>query len=274
MKKMITVSVVALAFLATACAKHDREYYESNQGEALAKAEECQKELENAMLNFDKAKVTELQDDQECNIATDVIRQKRKAERKARYEKEAKEKELADAKIKAKEKIAFDEEYKKQLSIFEKMDYPQFVSLKDKYSLGFSFMQGTSLKDAQSKAYSDSIKSKETKAIEELIATVSKEKMLGYKDEKCLAGWNSWECDISNKAYNFIKEQQIKYYDAHRDELKRDFNQCVDEISTIQKQHNNNFALVNTVQKTYKCDTTSAAAKQLLTHFGFSTPIK
>jgi len=263
MKNMTMVGMIVATVLLAGCGEKDRAYYENNLQDASEKNEQCQTELKDALLNFNKEKIMSLKDDQECNIAHDVVRIQKAKEREEQRAIEVKKEEEK----KAKEKIAFEQEYQKQLSLLRDMDYENFYNLKNNCrSVGFL---GTTLEDAKCKAYYDLKDDKKMTAMENLIETVGKEDFLAYKDKSCENGaFGTPKCDTANDAYTLLLNRQTTYYEAHQDELKKDFNACTEKIDALQKA--GKWKETQPIKKTYTCYTASQAAMKIFRVYGFT----
>ncbi|QUE32426.1 hypothetical protein [Francisella philomiragia] len=240
-----TISFLAFLMLA-GCSSHDEEYYKNHIDEAKTKYKECNEALNSAFMSSDKNKYEKTLKNPECIAADKAVKD---------YEQK-----LAEARKQEAEK-KYKEEYSKSSVLFEKMSYKDFFNYKKNCSLYGGYMStGTT----ECKAYFDLQSQKESEEIANINNKYSGEALIKFKEESCKGSnvntMNDAYCYISNKALEGQMKEKVSYYIAHKDELKKDFNECQKEYVTLKKQKG--YSEAYKYLSTFKCDTAGKAARE------------
>lgn len=235
-----------LAFLMLAgCSGHDEEYYKNHIDEAQTKAKKCNEVLNSAFMSGDEDKYKKTLKNPECIAANNAVK--------------AYEQKLVEARKQEAEK-RYKQEYSKSSALFEKMSYKDFFNYQKNCKQGYFRIQTT-----ECKAYFDLQNQKESEEILKLNNKYSGEEMVKFREESCKGNnvntVNDAYCYISNKALEGQKKEKINYYIAHKDELKKDFNECQKEFVTLKKQKGYGYAY-NYCLSSFKCDTVGKAAHE------------
>ncbi|MBK2297379.1 hypothetical protein [Francisella philomiragia] len=234
-----------LAFLTLAgCSSHDEEYYKNHIDEAKTKYKECNEALNSAFMSGDKDKYEKTLKNPECIAADKAVKD---------YEQK-----LAEARKQEAEK-RYKEEYSKSSASFEKMSYKDLFNYEKNCKYGYFSVETT-----ECKAYFAVLNQKEKEEIVNINNKYSGEALVKFKEESCKGSnvntTNDAYCYISNKALNGQEKEKVSYYIAHKDELKKDFNECQKEYVTLKKQKG--YSEAYKYLSTFKCDTAGKAARE------------
>ncbi len=249
---------------------HDKAYYDKHLDDAKEKNALCEKAIETALKNGDMKLAEKYDKDEECKAAHDAYVEQQEKIRKAKEEaREKKEKEE-----RAKKEAAYKAEYDKYYQIFKQADYKKFMELggsKCRHYLRNPF--GTpDISEAKCEAWNKLKVQKEKEEIARLLKEYPHEKIFEYK-KKLLAKGNYSDPynDLVVRAANQETQNQIKFYLAHKDKLKHDFNECYYKIDALNKKSKYNEVIA--LKKSYKCDMPARAALKL-NIFGYFKPMK
>jgi hypothetical protein len=254
MKKLFVSGLfVCVMGVSSGCAEHDTAYYQSNIAEAKEKSEECHKELMSAVEAEDKDRLIALQEDKECRAADRVYRQHKRE--LARLEEEKK---------RAETKRKFEEEYKKQLAYYQKIDvYALFEQKADCRSFVLS-------QSAKCKAYKEVYNAKLSNEVETM--TVEKPEILTSLITKSCSGlnFNNIKCIVARDAMNAKRKKAVEHYLSNRNALKVTFNECVDRFRALRDARKFEDARLHL--NTFTCSTVGEAARKLRV-YSFNKPI-
>ena len=253
---------------------HDLKYYETHLDDAKEKFQECKKAFQHALIDKDKDKIKEIEQDSECIDSEKAIKQARRREQEAKRALEEKKRKEQEAK----QKVVFEQKKKEYIEKYKTMDYINF--LKDGKQECSFFSQKKifggmdySQKASKCVAWKELQKEKEKKAVEETDAKYPGAKLLEYKNKVCKnAMFGDAKCDfIRDVVFKKREESVIKNYLANKQQLKKDFNECYHEINALYKK--SKYKEVQKIKNSYKCYMAAKAALKL-NIYGYFKPMK
>lgn len=256
---------LSVALLQAGFFDHDKEYYDKHPQEAKEKNELCEKAVVTALKNGDMKLAEKYSKDEECTASRKSYSEYRAKIRKAKYEAEKKKRKEELAKKKA----AFESEYKKYYDSYKKADFEAYNKDRQECIRHMVWTSSYRLEDAKCKAWKDLKKEKEQARIDTIIKENPEDKLIEYQKSSC--NKYGYKCDLANRALYKEKEERAKYYLAHKDILKRDFNDCYNKIDSLNKK--SKYKESQKVKNSYKC-MTAAKAAQKLKIYGYYKPMK
>jgi len=111
------------------------------------------------------------------------------------------------------------------------------------------------------------------RALEEKKRKEQEAKLLEYKNKVCKnTMYGDVKCDFARDVvFKKREEKEVGNYFAHKDLLKKDFNECYHKIDSLNKK--NKYKESQKVQKSYKCYMAKKGALKL-NIYGYFQPMK
>lgn len=258
--KIITTTLALLAV--TACTERNTEYYENNIDEAQVKMDECEALMGEAFKSKDKERLEEISKNPECNSASTVVRKHK--QKLAHIKRELKQKELE--KLKKEEEKKYNEDYSKYLTSLQELNYKEVYTSTEKCKLNYK-----ASKTAKCNALKEVSKLKLDEEIQNLKVRYVGGKLEEFRKKSCKGlDFNKVDCKIAKQAESQQQKEKIDYYLSHRDELKKDFNECHEEFKSLKKAKK--WQEANESTRTYRCSLVGKAASKLKI-YSFNKPI-
>lgn len=258
-KKIITLSAFLLL---SGCSERNTEYYENHIDEAKVKMKDCEALLGEAFKSKDKEKLEEISKNPECNSAVTVVRKHK--QRLAKIKRELKQKELE--KLKKEEDKKFNEEYSKHLISLKELSYKEIFTSNQKCKLNYK-----TSKTAKCKALKEVSELKLDEEIQRLKVKYVGGKLEKFRKKSCKGlDFNNVDCKTSKQAESQQQKEKVNYYLSHRDELKKDFNECHNKFKSLKKAKK--WQEANESTRTYQCSMVGKAASKLKV-YSFNKPI-
>ncbi|STY62039.1 hypothetical protein M3704_00290 [Mannheimia haemolytica] len=311
MKKIVLAGIMSATFALTGCSEKDKAYYLQNIDKAQTKVAECENKLKEAWKNKDENALKTLEKDAECNAAIQAVKEDRKikaeqarkaAEAKAREEidrEKAKIKqELGQADWKAVAHYVVNSSCAKYVNQFSKTG---FAVPKDNYAC--KAIEEIHLENLEAgkaellKFPYDELRSQEkeycAKDKRPLSACFIWEQALGEQAEKAFEAQDLQTLEKQKSEYAMFSDKQpisakrafekafkakeeavIENYTKNYEQLKQDYNQCVEKVKQI-GDHYSKHEQRSAVTNFYPCSQAQAARRKLgLSYDNFQTPME
>ena len=238
LKQSLTIVFLSAGLLQAGFFDHDKEYYDKHPKEAKSKVDLCDKAVVTALKEGDMKLAEKYDKDDECLAAKKSLDEYKEKKRKEEL---------------LKKKAAFEKAYKEYLSKFEPMNYSSFMNAKKEACNNAGFFDD----NAKCKAWEDLKKEKIKAEIDRIIKENPKDKLFEYKKNVC-KDYFSDKCHLADKAVDKATEERIKFYLAHKDLLKKDYNECYHKIYDLDMK--SKYEEKSKVSFSYKCTTAGRAA--------------
>jgi len=258
-KKTILLSTFLLL---SGCSERNTEYYTAHIDEAEVKAKECEALMGEAFKSKNKEQLEEISKDPECNSAVDVVRKHK--QNLAKIKLELKQKELE--RLKKEEEKKYNEEYSNYLTSLQKLNYKEIYTSYQKCKLNYKMS-----KTAKCKALNEVSELKQAEEIQNLKVKYVDGKLEEFRKKSCKGlSFNDVDCATSKQAESQQQKEKINYYLSHRDDLKKDFNECHNKFKSLKKAKK--WQEANESTRTYQCSMVGKAASKLKI-YSFNKPI-
>lgn len=256
-----TITLLSL-LLISSCSERNTEYYETHIDEAEIKMKECEASMGDAFKSKDKEKLEEISKDPECSSAIDVTRKHK--QKLAQIKRELKQKELEE--LKKEEEKKYNEEYSKYLTSLQELSYQEIYISNQECKLNYKVS-----KSAKCKALKEVNELKQDEEIQNLKTKYVGGQLEKFRKKSCKGlEFNDVDCRISKQAESQQKKEKINYYLSHRDELKKDFNECHNTFQSLKKAKK--WQEANESTRSYQCSMVGKAALKLKI-YNFNKPI-
>ena len=260
MKKIIPLFIL---FFIISCTEKNQEYYLQHIDEAKNKNSECEEIAMKAFMSRDENKLKELESNLECKAAKKAV-YKAKQEKREMERKKRKEEERLRKIQKEKEYNIALKGYKDKYNI---LDYTQLIPIKEECSLSFSYT-----KNAKCDAFKKIFEEKKVLAVNKITQEYSGQNLLDANEKWCSGiEYDEIKCSLSKIGINTQQEEKVNFYIGNRNELKKDFNNCLKEYQALRKK--SKFKESTNIKKSFKCKTVRKAAEKIKI-FQFSKPIE